>query len=247
MARIQGSLLLFLFLGGCATVVPSPDGEGYLEVVEGVSRITCHGTTLEGSFGSRLARSMMLMAPGGERGAWVETEARALVDDGREGTCQNVSTLWVREGEGAPFVAFTQQPGWEGTNGNSIRLVDWSEDGKQLLLELQTWTYPTDPVDPLLLIYDASTRQVSQLPIAASLQAKYGSRCRARLEGTGFSDAGEVLITIAPFADDSEPSCLPTAQTLAWSPRGESGGELLPAQRRRTRSQVVAAPPRSEP
>ncbi|HUP65992.1 MAG TPA: hypothetical protein VM557_12020 [Thermoanaerobaculia bacterium] len=246
MSRIQGSLLLFAFLGGCATL-PAPERDGYLEVVEGVSRITCHGSSLDGPFGSRLARSMMLMAPGGERGAWVETEARALIDAGREGTCQNVSTLWVREGASAPFVAFTQQPGWEGTNGNSLRLIDWSEDGKQLLLELQTWTYPTDPVDPILLIYDASTRQVSQLPIAASLQAKYGSDCRARLEGTGFSDAGEVLITVAPFADDSKPSCLPTAQTLAWSPREESDGEFLPAQRPRTRSQVVAAPPRGEP
>ncbi|HSN67856.1 MAG TPA: hypothetical protein VLV48_01335, partial [Thermoanaerobaculia bacterium] len=71
--RSFGVLLTSVLLASCASVPPRPGD--YLEILEGTTRITCRGTGMDGAFGSRLARSSTLVAPGGARAAWVEIEA----------------------------------------------------------------------------------------------------------------------------------------------------------------------------
>lgn len=185
----------------CATAVPESP---YIEVIEGTTRVTCRGPGLEGPFGSRLARSPMLVAPAGGRSAWAEVEAVALEDGGGEGTCQNVSRLFVREGETARVV-FTQRPGWEGRSGNALDLIDWSPDGSRLLLELHTWTYPTDPPDPLVLVWDARTRQAEAIDLEA-LSGGSAPDCAYRLAARGFDDDGWAVIDLLPD-DVAENAC----------------------------------------
>lgn len=200
--------LLVCLLAGCAT---APAGGKYVEVVEATTRIHCQGVDMQGSFGSRLARSAMLRAGGADRSAWTEVEAIALEDSGGEGTCQNVSRLWIRDGDSSGVV-FTQRPGWKGRNGNSLVPIDWSPDGGRLLVELQTWTYPTDPVDPLLLVWDASTGQTEQIDVATRLGSRLGADCVFRVWGEGFDREGRIGVRVEPIAEATDPSCVTEPQ-----------------------------------
>ncbi|HVR44711.1 MAG TPA: hypothetical protein VMS56_14855 [Thermoanaerobaculia bacterium] len=222
---------------GCASV---PDGgERYVEVVEGATRIGCRGTDGEGAFGSRLARGPMLVADAGPFAAWVEIEAKALRDGGGEGTCQNVSRL-VISGEGATRVPFVQQPGWEGRNGNALELLDWSPDGTRLLLELFTWTYPTDVPDLLLLIWNARSGEIEQPGVNDALLARFGGDCEVRARGVGFTEGGEIVVAIEPTPRSARPGCVAERELRIF--RRGSPGELVPAGSARVRAWSTRQP-----
>lgn len=193
-----------VLIAGCATA--PPEGE-YIEVLEGSTHVHCRGADLRGPFGPRLGRSAMLQAVGHERSAWAEIEAIALKNGGGEGTCQNISRLWVRE-KGSSRVVFTQRPGWEGRNGNALEPIDWSPDGGRLLVELHTWTYPTDAIDPVLLMWDARTGQTDQIEIEAPFRERFGSDCALRSRGEGFDSDGRAVVRIEPLHDAANPSCV---------------------------------------
>lgn len=145
--------------------------------------------------GPRLARSEVFVSPDGSRRAWIEVEARALVDGDETGTCQNISRLYVADASGAR-IAFTQRPGWEGRNGNALEIVDWSSDGRQILMELFTWIYPTDPASPLVLVWDAATSQTRQIDARRAVRARTGEGCAFDLRGRGFTDAGLPVLAV---------------------------------------------------
>lgn len=234
--RSFAALLAAALVTSCASAPSGP--AGFLEILEGSSRVTCRGTGLEGPFGSRLARSAMLVAPSGDRAAWVEIEARALRADSDEGSCQNVSRLWIREGDRTE-VAFLQKPGWEGRNGNAIDLVDWSADGSRLLLELHTWNYPTDPVEPTLLVWDSRTRAVEQIDAVTRLAERFGADCALRFVGRGFASDGSIVVGVeAP--PDASAACAGGAGLWSVSP---SSGEMIPASAVPSRWSSTAAPP----
>lgn len=171
-----------------------------MEVLDGTTRVTCHGSDLAGPFGSRLARGTPLPSPDGRFVAQAEVEAKALaIEDAGEGTCRNVSRLYVTE-NGRRQLVFTQQPGWEGRNGNALDLVAWSPDGSRLLVELHTWTYPTDPPDPLVFVWDAATRQTAQIASGADLSAQTGGACRVTVHAAGFAADGAPLLRTVPAA-----------------------------------------------
>lgn len=193
-------LTIALLGGGCATTAPSPGGE-WVEVLDGTTRVTCHGADLEGPMGPRLARSDVYVSPDGSRRAWVEVEARALVDGDDGGTCQNISRLYVADASGTA-VAFTQRPGWEGRNGNALEIVDWSSDGTQLMIELFTWTYPTDPASPLVLVWDAGTSQTRQIDARVAVAARLSQGCVFELRGRGFTDSGLPLLAFSSPTND---------------------------------------------
>jgi hypothetical protein len=239
--RSFATLLAAVLVGGCASAPTQP--AGFLEILEGATRVTCRGVGMDGEFGSRLARSPMLVAPAGDRAAWVEIEAQALRVNGDEGTCQNVSRLWIREA-GVSHVAFVQKPGWEGRNGNAIDLIDWSPDGSRLLLELHTWTYPTDPVDPTLLVWDSATRTLDQVDAGARLTDRFGSDCRFRLRGEGFAPDGTIVFRVETGAE-APASC--SAAARIWRIPAESSELTAASAEARRWSERVSPPARVPP
>jgi hypothetical protein len=213
-------LAIAFLLGGCAATAPSPATQ-WVEVLDGTTRVTCHGADLEGPMGPRLARSEVYVSPEGSRRAWVEVEARALIDGDDGGTCQNISRLYVADASGT-VVAFTQRPGWEGRNGNALEIIDWSSDGSQLMMELFTWTYPTDPARPLVLVWDAKTSETRQLDARAAVEARLSQACAVELGGAGFTDSGFPLLTI------SSPAGNPCAGSLRHVIARENGVSVEP-------------------
>ena len=89
-------LTIALLGGGCAATAPSPGGE-WVEVLDGTTRVTCHGADLEGPMGPRLARSDVYVSPDGSRRAWVEVEARA-----QRGKADRRMTPELAEGDPQP-------------------------------------------------------------------------------------------------------------------------------------------------
>jgi hypothetical protein len=188
--------VIALLAAACATAPADPV---WVEVTETTTRLNCWGEPAGGTFGSRIARSPLFVSPDGRRSAW--SEVRALAVTGRASdmrACQNISTLMVAEGGGAYQSAFQQRPGAEGRNGNSLTIVDWSPDSRFLLVELATWTYPTDRDNPLLLVYDGVTRQVADLDAAEAVTRTFGRACRTAFSAGGFTSDGRVVVRLRP-------------------------------------------------
>lgn len=224
---------------GCATADDPRRGD-WLEVLEGTTRVTCRGADLEGPLGPRLARSDVFVSPDGSRMAWVEVEARALVD-GSGGTCQNISRLYVRDAAGTRVV-FLQKPGWEGRNGNALEIIDWSADGNRIVMELFTWTYPTDPMRPLALVWDAATGQTTQVDARLAVAERAGVDCELDLRARGFDAAGNPILSVGPREGCSAPS-LPAVVAFDGGTRVEPLTSAIPPIRssRRPASSVTAA------
>ena len=222
-------LLTALFLAACRTVDPAGDGaasdEEWIERTSEVRRLSCYSGD---SFGSRYGRSAPLTADGSGKVAWSEVRAIAS-QSGDETTraCRNVSRLWVSEGSGSdPVLAFEQNPGAEGRNGNSLVPIAWSADGQRLLFELDTWTYYTDRDPPILAIWPGTGGEVDRIAIEPAMRSRYGAECAFSLRSLGFSQDGRVLIETGALAEQEMglPPCAPSTQR--WTV--ESDGSIRP-------------------
>jgi hypothetical protein len=231
MRRVFVLLILPALVHGCASSPPSPpvDARPYIEVTSRTARLSCQGRGGE-SFGSRLGRSAVLVAPVGGRRAYAEVIATATEWSDGARDCRNLSRLYVAEPGGDYRMAFEQNPGAEGQTGNSIELLDWSPDGERLLIELMLWTYPTDVVNPLIVVYDARTSMVRELPIYPLLKEKYPGKCFVELRALGFTPEGGVVVSAGPLTRTysfATPNC--TTDRVLWMyHQGEEAIESLP-------------------
>lgn len=198
---------IVLLLAGCVTTA----SDGFLDVIEvtdETTRLSCWDGMADGSFGSRIGRSGVVVGPTGHR-AYTEVHALALAGrtpDMR--SCQNISTLYLATGpEGEFRPLFQQRPGGEGRNGNSITIVDFSPDGSRIMANLDTWTYRTEIDSPLVIVLDIEGQRTGKLDAAAAVRQRFGDDCSFHIEGAGFADDGSPLIRITPPAgrDDGEP------------------------------------------
>ncbi|HVT44338.1 MAG TPA: hypothetical protein VMT00_08105 [Thermoanaerobaculia bacterium] len=190
-------------------------------------RLDCHGTSGNGEFGSRYGRSAILRSDDGARAAYTEVEAIATSwNEGETRACRNISRLWVSSGGSEWRKAFEQNPGAEGRNGNSLRIVDWSPDGGSLLLELQTWTYHVDQENPLILVHELDSGRTIHTGIEALLRERHGGDCDMALEPIGFSPEGDVVVRTVPGGKRfARPPC--TDETTIW--RYDVAGERIEA------------------
>jgi hypothetical protein len=232
MRRVFVLLVLSVLVHGCASSPPAPpvDAKPYIEVTSRTARLSCEGRASGEPFGSRLGRSAVLVAPVSGRRGYAEVMATATEWSDGARDCRNLSRLHVAEPGGDYGVAFEQNPGAEGQTGNSIELMDWSPDGERLLMELTLWTYPTDVVNPLIVLYDARTNIVRQLPIYQLLKERYPGKCFLELRALGFTPEGGVVVSAGPLSrtfSSAGPSC--TTDRVLWMyHEGEEAIEALP-------------------
>lgn len=216
------SLLLF---AACRSAdLAGTEEREWIERTSEVRRLSCYSGD---SFGSRYGRSEPLASSTG-RVAW--SEVRALASQpGDETTraCRNISRLWVAEGDGEPMLAFEQNPGAEGKNGNSLLPVAWSADGGRLLFELETWTYYTDREPPIVAIWPGSGGEVERIAVEPAMRARRGSECAFDLRALGFAPDGRVLIETAP--PSGEVRGLPPCETTVGRWVVEPDGSIVPA------------------
>jgi hypothetical protein len=158
-------------------------------------------------FSSRTVRGDTLIAPDGKHRAYAEVEANALYPQppaGRTGpTCVNNSRIFVA-GETPDYkIRFLEEPS-DVESGNSLRLVDWSSDGRRLLAELGEWQYDQPGVTHNVVIYDARNGTLQQPELGQALAKSFGRECLVNFRVLGFTAKGAIALEAQPLSPEEE-------------------------------------------
>jgi hypothetical protein len=156
---------------------------------------------------SRTVRGETLTSPDAKHRAYTEVDAIALYPQRPSGysgpLCVNNSLLYVA-GENEEFkIRFLQEPA-DVENGNSLRLVDWSADGRRLLAELAEWHYEQPGVTHSVILFDARNQTFQQPELAHALTKAYGHDCSLDLHVLGFGPQGKIELEGEPLSPEEE-------------------------------------------
>ena len=155
---------------------------------------------------SRTVRGSFFTAPDQKHRAYAETEAIALYPQRPSGQtgplCVNYSRLFVAD-TGDFKLRFVQEPA-DVETGNSLRAVDWSSDGRRLLLELAEWQYEQPGATRSVLIYDSKNFTFQQPDLAHILAKNYGHDCAFNFRVLGFSTQGTIVLEGQPLSPVEE-------------------------------------------
>ena len=201
---------------------------------------TCYKPGARGPFsdlvGSQVVRTPVFTSPDGRYRAYVEEEADAFkipkndVHRWSAVECANTTRLFVAGPGQGPFrLVFLQVPDFSHIL-NSIALIDWSPDSRQLIFELNWSTYDTDFFPNCLLLYDPAYGYFKECGFAeAAFSAKVNKECSVLVEPLGFFPDGKVVLTAQPYYDVdgemAEPACVNKKGTWLLDPHG---GNLSP-------------------
>ena len=166
--------------------------------------VTCGDHT---PYTSRFVKSDTLVAPDGKHKAYGEVEATALAAQRVTGysgpLCVNNSRLFVSSDTGDFKLRFMQEPA-DVENGNNLRLVDWSADGRRLLAELAEWHYEQPGVVHSILLFDSRYGTFQQPEIAHLLAKTYDHDCSLDFRILGFGLQGKIVIEGNPLSPEEE-------------------------------------------
>jgi hypothetical protein len=155
---------------------------------------------------SRTARSGTLVSPDQKHRAYAEIEATALYPQRPSGysgpLCVNNSRLFVADA-GDFKLRFLQEPA-DVENGNSLRLIDWSADGRRLLAEITEWQYEQPGVNRSVLLFDSRIGTFQQPDLPHSLAKSYGHDCSMNLRVLGFGAQGAIVLEAQPLSPEEE-------------------------------------------
>jgi hypothetical protein len=167
------------------------------------SYVTCGGKPLT----SRTVRGEVFVSPDGKRRAYAEVEATAVHPQKTPGytgpECVNRSRLFVTGDDGQVNLVFLQEP-TDIEPGNSLRVVDWSEDGRQLLFQLAQWQYDSPGVTRAPIVYDTVWRLFLQPDMGQVLDKHFGMDCASDVHVLGFLPEGKIAIETGPLTPESE-------------------------------------------
>jgi hypothetical protein len=155
--------------------------------------------------GSHLVRTPIFVSSDGSHRAYVEVEATAFQP--RDPAtysgplCENTSRLFVAgPGETKFGLAYSQSQDF--SDGNSLKLVDWSPDRMHLLIERTQWTYESEGDYTDFLLFDANSGAITQPDLLAIIAARYGKDCGSENSARGFTPEGKVVVAVAPLTDE---------------------------------------------
>ncbi len=192
--------LLLCSLGTAQTAAPAPENTPKSSDPE---LVTCGEKP---PLASRTARSSTLVAPDQKHRAYAEIEATALYPQRPPGysgpLCVNSSRLFIAD-SGDFKLRFLQEPA-DVENGNSLRLVDWSADGRRLLAEIAEWQYEQPGVNRSVLVFDSRFGTFQQPDLVRSLAKTYGHDCSMNLRVLGFGAQGQIVLEAQPLTPEEE-------------------------------------------
>lgn len=203
--------------------------------------LTCFGDGEGAAYGTRVARTPVLAAPDGGLRAYAEVEALAFSEEyGPEPGCVNYSRLHLAAGPGEFELVLSLSP-FAGLSGNSIRLVDWSPDGRRLLLETEMWAYGSEFDNPDILVLHASRRYFHALDVGEALHRRFDRACFLLWRALGFLADGAVALETQPAGELYGPSC--EERPSRWRFDADDGLSRLPSGTRIERYANELAPP----
>ena len=146
---------------------------------------------------SRSARTPTLESPKGFR-AYAEVQAQV-----KDGSCENTTKLYVAPPADQKFRVVYAKDVSE-SDGNGIRLIGWSPNGDELLLQMNFWRYETDSgYGRLGVVYNAANASVKELEeLNAALALRFGDSCDYDLAIDGWRSDGEISVKILKALED---------------------------------------------
>ncbi len=172
--------------------------------------------------GSKLVRSPILTSTDGLHSAYVEVEVTAFEPQDAAHysgpLCENTSRLFLAGPGDAEFkLAYSQTPDF--SDGNSLKLVDWSPDGRHLLMERTIWKYESEGDYTDLILFALGSGAVTAPDLSRILEARFGKDCSSENSLIGFTTEGNVVVAVSPLEDtyynEGATSCVKQKTTLA--------------------------------
>ena len=158
-------------------------------------------------YATRTVRGDTLITTDGKRRAYAETEATVLTPQPTPGHsnlfCVNNSRIFVAVDTGDYKLRYLQEPA-DIESGNTIRLVDWSSDGRRLLAELAEWQYEQPGATFSVLIFDARNGTFQQPDLARALAKTFSRECSANIRVLGFTAKGSIALEAQPLTPEEE-------------------------------------------
>lgn len=158
-------------------------------------------------YASRTVKGDVLVSPDGKHRAYAEVEASALYPQRPSGyagpLCVNNSRLYIAGDTGDFKIRFLQEPA-DVENGNSLRLIDWSSDGRRLLAELAEWQYEQPGVAHSVLIFDSRNGTFQQPEMAHLLAKTFGHDCSLDFHVLGYGLQGKIVLEGEPMTPEEE-------------------------------------------
>jgi len=197
--RIPFVLLLFLVVECAAGLAQTAAG---LVPKVRITKDTAYISCCDDPFGSRFVRSPVLRSPDGLYKAYVEVRAKALVSPEEhykvDRHCENVSKLYLAGSADRNFrVVFMIKPD-DKHDGNSLKLIDWSPDGRFLLVEFQGWRSHSDMVGAGIMLLYPRTRRVSRVHSYEPFTRYFGRSCDPTVRVVGIGSDGFPVLRASP-------------------------------------------------
>lgn len=177
------------FLFAVVTVITAP----LLCQTANTSSLSCWDKRAGNAFQTRRAKTSVEKASAGA--AYAEVVADASNDSGGAQFCKNTVQLFYAS-DGATYKSVYQKAGLD-DQGVGIRLLGWSHNGTELLMEISVWGYDNDgEVVKSALVFDSASAQVKELPLGDAFERVFGKDCEFDSSVVGWRSDDTVLIRI---------------------------------------------------
>jgi hypothetical protein len=194
--------LSFLFLLPLAAAQPAAKQNPYE-----LSYLSCWDNTPARSFASRELRTPFLLS---RTGAKASALVRAITD--ATGACHNITSLFISDAKTGTRTVYQIVPK-DTEDGNGIRLISWSPDGRKLLVEAIDWAYESDAeLGKTIVIYDTVQNRALELSVYPQLVARLGDRCFLDVSAKSLLSDKTLLIHVTrrytePYIEEDARSC----------------------------------------
>jgi hypothetical protein len=150
--------------------------------------------------GSQLVRSHFFDSPGDRYRAYVEVEAVASKSKtSGDWDCVSTSRLFIAAMDQTFRQVLVIEPTGD-AQGNSLGIVDWSPDGRILLVAQSIFQWGSEVGTSVVRFYNAESGSISEPELVdAAFSARAGASCAAVIEPLGFSEYGQLVLKASPF------------------------------------------------
>ena len=212
--RISATSLISILIVGlgwhlCVYVYAQANAKYSSKVPGGDSYASCYDEESGKLVGPAKRRTFVLQSPDVRYRAYAETTAVTHKRKNGQGDdyveCENKTGLFVADARNDNFKQVVSVLPRADFSGNSIRLIDWSREGHQLLIGEGLWGYGSDFGGTVILVYDADSRTLSSESLVDEAFRKHaGTECIGVYQPVGFSKDGGIIVKAGPYFDEGE-------------------------------------------
>jgi hypothetical protein len=164
--------------------------------------VSCFSEYGEHWVGARTVRTPTIISSHGKLKAYAQVEAKASGPQ----FCKNTVRLFVSTPGLAGFrQVYMEKPSDLGGTANSLGPINWSPDGRWLLVEFGNWFYGSDAGGLDILLYDNKRRKMITPDLTRIFKTKLNQECSIRVVNIiGFDAASRIHLKLADDVEEGE-------------------------------------------